>query len=111
MTSTYLKLSQQMKDLAAQAEQARATEVPAVIAQIHELMSTYNLTADDLGFGGTAKTARKGRGKAASSSEKARRPPKYQNPKTGETWSGAGRAPAWIKDVKNRNRFLIEQPQ
>ncbi|MBR8256809.1 H-NS histone family protein [Burkholderia ambifaria] len=33
--------------------------------------------------------------------------PKYQNPKTGETWSGRGRAPLWIRDAKNRDRFLI----
>ncbi|MDP1329472.1 H-NS family nucleoid-associated regulatory protein, partial [Klebsiella pneumoniae] len=33
-------------------------------------------------------------------------PPKYRDPKTGATWSGRGRAPAWIG--KNRDRFLIE---
>ncbi|MCA8050718.1 H-NS histone family protein [Burkholderia arboris] len=108
-SSTYLKLNQQMKDLAAQAEAAREQEVPAVINQIRELMATYNLTVDDLGVGGTTKAARKGRGKAASGAEKAPRPPKYHNPKT-ETWSGFGRAPKWIASAKNRDRFLIEQP-
>jgi len=34
-------------------------------------------------------------------------PPKYINPKTGETWSGHARPPAWIKDVKDRSKFLI----
>ncbi|WP_342802414.1 H-NS family nucleoid-associated regulatory protein [Paraburkholderia panacisoli] len=29
------------------------------------------------------------------------------NPKTGETWSGHARPPAWIKDVKDRSKFLI----
>ena len=33
--------------------------------------------------------------------------PKYRNPKTGETWSGRGRTPAWLAD-KNKDRFLIE---
>ncbi|WP_442873318.1 H-NS family nucleoid-associated regulatory protein [Cupriavidus sp. USMAA2-4] len=32
---------------------------------------------------------------------------KYRNPKTGQTWSGRGRAPAWIG--KQRERFLITQ--
>ncbi|WP_330769395.1 H-NS family nucleoid-associated regulatory protein [Burkholderia pseudomultivorans] len=32
---------------------------------------------------------------------------KYQNPKTGETWPGRGRAPLWIRDAKNRDRFPI----
>ncbi|WP_321935400.1 H-NS histone family protein [Paraburkholderia sp. J8-2] len=36
-------------------------------------------------------------------------PAKYRNPKTGETWSGLARAPAWIADVKDRSKFLIEQ--
>ena len=34
-------------------------------------------------------------------------PPKYRNPKTGETWSGRGRAPAWLAG-RNKDRFLIE---
>lgn len=31
---------------------------------------------------------------------------KYKNPSTGETWSGRGKAPAWIKG-KDRSQFLI----
>jgi DNA-binding protein H-NS len=34
-------------------------------------------------------------------------PPKYRDPKTGATWSGRGSAPAWLKGVKNRAKFLI----
>jgi DNA-binding protein H-NS len=30
------------------------------------------------------------------------------NPKTGETWSGHARPPAWIKDVKDRTKFLLD---
>ncbi|CAB3755457.1 H-NS histone family protein [Paraburkholderia humisilvae] len=54
----------------------------------------------------TAKTAHKGvRGAAAKT--KGKMPPKYRDPKTGATWSGHARPPAWIKDVKDRSRFLI----
>lgn len=35
-------------------------------------------------------------------------PAKYRNPKTGETWSGLARPPAWIANVKDRSKFLIE---
>jgi len=31
----------------------------------------------------------------------------YRDPKSGATWSGCGRAPAWIADAKDRSRFLI----
>jgi DNA-binding protein H-NS len=33
---------------------------------------------------------------------------KYRDPKSGVTWSGHGRAPAWIAKAKDRSRFLVE---
>jgi DNA-binding protein H-NS len=33
--------------------------------------------------------------------------PQYRDPKTGATWSGRGRAPAWIAGTKDRTKFLI----
>jgi DNA-binding protein H-NS len=33
--------------------------------------------------------------------------PKYLHPKTGATWSGHARPPAWIAKVKDRSKFLI----
>ncbi|HEY3537557.1 MAG TPA: H-NS family nucleoid-associated regulatory protein [Trinickia sp.] len=33
--------------------------------------------------------------------------PKYRDPATGATWSGRGRAPAWLADAKDRTEFLI----
>ncbi|MFP3559554.1 H-NS family nucleoid-associated regulatory protein, partial [Paraburkholderia sp. SIMBA_049] len=50
------------------------------------------------------KVSAKAPGKAAA---KGKLPPKYVNPRTGETWSGHARPPAWIKDVKHRSKFLI----
>ncbi|MGN4224231.1 H-NS family nucleoid-associated regulatory protein, partial [Burkholderia gladioli] len=35
--------------------------------------------------------------------------PKYLDPKTGATWSGRGRPPEWIKNAKDRDRFLIKE--
>ena len=35
---------------------------------------------------------------------------KYLDAKSGATWTGRGKPPAWIKG-KNRNDFLIERPQ
>ena len=32
---------------------------------------------------------------------------KYQDPKTGKTWTGVGKPPAWIAGAKNRDDFLI----
>lgn len=33
--------------------------------------------------------------------------PKYRDPVTGATWSGRGRAPAWLADAKDRTAFRI----
>jgi hypothetical protein len=34
-------------------------------------------------------------------------PAKYLEPKTRATWSGKGRAPAWLAAAKDRSKFLI----
>ncbi|KAE8757190.1 H-NS histone family protein [Paraburkholderia madseniana] len=34
-------------------------------------------------------------------------PAMYQDPKSGATWTGHGRAPAWLANVKDRSKFLI----
>ncbi|MGY2489026.1 H-NS family nucleoid-associated regulatory protein [Cupriavidus sp. CP313] len=49
-----------------------------------------------------------GGGKAkAVTKAKSELPPKFMDPKTGATWSGRGRAPAWLG--KNRTKFLIPE--
>jgi DNA-binding protein H-NS len=68
--------------------QARKTELQAQLAQI----------------GG-------GNGGKARSMKGLKVPPKYQHPKTGETWSGRGGVAGWlareIKSGKKREDFLI----
>jgi DNA-binding protein H-NS len=36
-------------------------------------------------------------------------PPKYRDPKSGATWSGRGRAPAWISGAKDPSKLLIAE--
>ena len=86
----------QKAKLEAQLESARAKELEAVIQQVRQIVVEYDLTAEDIGL-----ATRSGRGVA----KKMPVAPKYRDPKTGATWSGRGRAPAWIG--KNRDRFLI----
>jgi DNA-binding protein H-NS len=40
------------------------------------------------------------------------KPPKYRNPQTGDTWSGQGALPVWLRDLTlaERERFLIPNP-
>lgn len=48
--------------------------------------------------------------KASSAGKGTRGPvaPKYRNPETGDTWSGRGRAPLWIRDYEDKSQFLID---
>ena len=96
----YAELKAQIARLQAQADEARRTELGNVIEEIRGKIAEYGLTAQDLGF---AVAARRGR-----PPKKAPLPPRYQDPKSGNTWSGRGKPPKWIAG-KNRERFLIEQ--
>ena len=96
--SQYSELKAQIAKLQAQADDARRTEIADVIAMIREKIVEYGLSAQDLGFAAAAKRGRP--------PKKAPLPPRYQDPKTGATWSGRGKPPNWIAG-KNRDRYLI----
>lgn len=96
--SQYADLKAQIARLQAQAEEARRTEIDNVVADIRQKIAEYGLTAQDLGFAVAAKRGRP--------PKKAPLPAKYQDPKSGNTWSGRGKPPKWIVG-KNRERFLI----
>lgn len=93
---TYQELLAQIAALQEQAEAARLAERDAMLAQVREFVTTYALTEREV-FG-----------RRRTVTERRAVSPKYRDPKTGETWSGRGRAPAWI-DGKNRDRFLIQE--
>ena len=94
--ASYKDLQTQIEKLQKQAEQARDKEISTVVAQIRGLMTEYGIQASDLGI--SSKRKRKTGTPAA---------PKFQNPQTGETWTGRGRAPKWIEG-KDRTKFAIK---
>jgi DNA-binding protein H-NS len=98
--SQYADLKVQIAKLQAQADEARRTEVGNVVADMRQKIAEYGLTAQDLGFAVAAKRGRP--------PKKAPLPARYQDPKSGNTWSGRGKPPKWIAG-KNRDRFLISQ--
>ncbi|WP_186109691.1 H-NS histone family protein [Burkholderia gladioli] len=99
MAENYKALKAQLDELHERTEAARIAELEAVVVQIRELVAEYGITEDQI----------HGRKRAPRATRESAAPveAKYQNPKTGETWSGRGRAPLWIRDAKNRDRFLI----
>jgi DNA-binding protein H-NS len=98
--ASYKQLTAQLEKLHKEVAAAREKEIAQAIADIKQKVAEYDLTAEELGFTTQRKPARK---TASGSAPVAR----YRNPKTGETWSGRGRSPAWLAG-KNRERFLIE---
>lgn len=71
-----------------QIEQAQREQRGAAIEQIKALMAEHGLTAADIGSR-RAKATKSGGGTKVAA--------KYRNKATGETWSGRGLQPRWLK--------------
>jgi DNA-binding protein H-NS len=119
---TLEQIEAKMIKLQAQAEVLIAKRAQSVIGDIRKLMEEHGLTpADIAAHFGTRKRPGRAAGaasksgpkratvaKSAKTAAKGKMPAKYIDRKTGETWSGHARPPAWIKDVKDRTKFLID---
>ncbi|WP_423200773.1 H-NS family nucleoid-associated regulatory protein [Cupriavidus sp. H19C3] len=104
--ATYQQLIAQKQALEAQLAEVRANEVTSVIEKIRSLMADYGLSIEEIqGKRRRGRPARSTPGGATRA--KAPLPPKYRDPKTGKTWSGRGKKPAWLG--KSPNRFLIAE--
>ncbi|GJH14785.1 H-NS histone family protein [Caballeronia novacaledonica] len=101
--ATLEAIQSRIKKLEAQAQALKAKSVSGVLKQIHDLMDRHEISMEDVSaFVGKAarSTKAKATGKAVSA--------KYLDPKTGASWSGRGRAPAWIANARDRNAFLAD---
>jgi DNA-binding protein H-NS len=110
--ATLEAIQRKIERLRAQADEIAAKQMPAVIERIRGMMEKHGLTVADVAahlgekrgvraYAGNSKRA------PVATQSKGKLPPKYRDPKTGATWSGHARPPAWIKDVKDRSRYLI----
>lgn len=71
------------------------------ITKVKSLMAEYGLTLADLGTrAATPRRSGGGGGKKV--------PAKYRNAVTGETWSGRGLKPNWLKAAINSGRSLAD---
>ncbi len=113
MTKTYAQVVKQIETLKQEAEKLRRKEVDGVIGRIRGAITAYNLTAEDLGFGGKAKKAagkaaapaKRGKGKASAA--KSPTEVKFQND-SGGTWGGRGKRPQWLRDAINSGKQLSD---
>lgn len=104
MAKTYAAIQKQIEALQIKANAARQKEIAGVIARIKEAIQAYELTSEDLGFraGGTAAPQR------ASG-----RRPGYRvfSDGQGNTWSGRGPRPRWIKELLAAGKSLDDLVQ
>jgi DNA-binding protein H-NS len=80
-------------------ELTKKRERADAIARVRSLMAEYGLTLADLGGKGPAASPKATTGKV---------PPKYRNAATGDTWSGRGLQPNWLKAALASGRKLDE---
>lgn len=104
--ATLEQIQAKLKKLQAQAEALLVKKSQAAIDEIRSLMEKHGLTAADI----DAPAAGKKRGpKPVAKSVRVAKTSavQYQDPRTGATWSGRGRAPGWIAKARDRSRFLV----
>ena len=94
---SYKEYQEQIAKLQALAEQARQEEITQARTEVDELMRRHGLAASDV----------LGVEKKASSVVRRTATAKYRDPVTGQTWSGRGRQPRWMKN-KDTDDFLIK---
>lgn len=91
-------LKNRLNEIQTKMEAARKRELEPILISIRKMVIEYGITERDI-FG-RCKLDR------AHNSKLDRGTVKYQNPETGETWTGRGRPPRWIAG-KRYDRFLI----
>jgi len=104
------------KEIAKLQKQAKALNVKRrapVIASIVRSMREYDITVEEITRALGKKPVKSASKPAGSAAAKRPVPVKYRHPKTGETWTGRGKAPRWIVQAeaggKQRSDYLVGQ--
>ncbi|ANB74937.1 hypothetical protein AYM40_21030 [Paraburkholderia phytofirmans OLGA172] len=110
--ATLEQIQNRLKKLQAQADALIAKKAQSVVDQIRELMLKHGLTIADIETNvkarREAKTSVDRKAAVKTKGAKAADVPKYLDRKTGATWTGRGRAPAWIASARDRTKFLAD---
>ncbi len=96
--SSLPELMAQKEALEKRIAEARRTERAEAIRQVKTLMDQYGLTAADLNAKAGAGRTRKG----------SKVPAKYRDPTSGDSWSGRGLQPKWLKAALANGRKLSD---
>lgn len=88
--ATLKELLARKAEIEKQIDDAARNERAEAIAKVKTLMAEHGLSVADLSARGSARSTRSTGSKVAA---------KYRNASTGQTWSGRGLRPNWLKDA------------
>ncbi len=110
---TVTEIKKQIAVLEAKAARLVEEETKASVGKVRALMNQLGVTLEHLSSSVSKKASAVKRAivgkKPATAKRTSKGAAKYQDPKTGKTWSGFGRAPGWIAGAKNRDAFLVDK--
>lgn len=97
------ELLEQKADLERQIAARQRSERAEAVSQVRTLMAQYGLTLADISSKGQAAPGRRGAGAA-----KGKVAAKYRDAATGQTWSGRGLQPNWLKAALAAGRKMTD---
>ena len=97
--ATLQELLAQKEALDREIESTKKQQRADAIAKVRSLMADHGLTAADVGSKSSGKSAG-GKGNKVAA--------KYRNAATGETWSGRGLQPKWLKAALAAGRKITD---
>jgi DNA-binding protein H-NS len=108
---TVSEIKKQIAVLEARAARLAEEETKASVGRVRALMNQLGVTLEHLTSVATQKASAVKKGivgkKSTTTKRASKGAAKYQDPSTGATWSGFGRAPGWIAGAANRDAFLV----
>lgn len=111
-----LKIEKEIVKLQKKAHDLQAKRRNPIITSIIRSMTDYDITPEEIAAayhkrGGKASTPKTAAKTASKPATKRTVPVKYRHPKTGECWTGRGKAPRWITAAEtageNRESFRL----
>jgi DNA-binding protein H-NS len=113
---TLEQIQEKLAILQSQAEKLIVQKSQIALDSIRALMLEHGLTIEDIEVKAKEKrevaASQRAIVKTANASptkdlRKGPFPVKYFDPKTGRSWTGRGRAPAWLATTRSKNKFLV----
>jgi DNA-binding protein H-NS len=105
--TTLENLQAKIAKLQAQAEAITKKQLSTVLVKIRDLMEEHSLTLADI-ESHSAEGKRGIKSPEVKPAAKSAGEVQYLDRKSGATWTGKGRPPAWIANAKDRDKFLID---